>query len=266
MDLALIAQRIAHQVPDLKVGGSNPSGGTHGTMVSHQEKSRRVTERSAEEFRNLTRVVPEGDEVEPVALIDISGSMGDPAAPGSHILKYQVVTEAMRTIVRLLYTLDSQAESELAAGEDKGGLLVFTFSHEANEVGDLTPDNFDAKWGAIEWGGGTQIVPAWDLATEAYDEEFGDKPKLDRPRLLALIITDGEAQDSKLFQQQLMATKGSAYICVCIIGHGSAHDETLTSYAKIADTNKHVRVVSFDSLTSAATLADAVKSLLGVGE
>lgn len=56
---------------------------------------------------------------------------------------------------------------------------------------------------------------------------------------------------------------GGTYICVAIRGYGADHDRTLADYQRIAATNKHVRVVSFDSETGPNVLAKGLISLLG---
>jgi hypothetical protein len=213
--------------------------------------------------QDLRPVVPAGVEKEPIALIDTSGSMDWPTSDGGHIKRRDLVGEAMGTLVATLGAEDSQAEAEAAAGEDAGGLMTVLFSNEAVELGDLNEGNWRRKWNSIEWGGGTTIMPGWAMVVDNYMEEFGDQPKTERPALLALVITDGEASDIAEFEAECAKATGGTYICVAIVGYGADHDRTLADYQRIAATNKHVRVVSFDSETDPNVLSQGLISLLG---
>lgn len=214
-------------------------------------------------INDLNPVLKPGVPREPIAIIDTSGSMDWPASETSPVKRREVVGEAMGLLVAALAAQDAQAAREKAAGEDKGGLLTFTFASEATELGDLSPENWRQKWDAIRWGGGTQIMPAWALAEEAYLEEFGETPALDRPALLTLVITDGEARDAIDFANVLEQGKNLRYFCVAIVGYGSDHDQTLTAYQKVAQNNRYVRVVTFGGETNPQTIADGLISLVG---
>jgi hypothetical protein len=101
----------------------------------------------------------------------------------------------MGIIVEKLGAEDSQAAAEEEAGEDAGGLMTVTFAVDnVQKIGDLSPDNWREKWSKIRWGNQTEIMPGWNALNEVYLDEFGDTPALDRPKMLALIITDGEAK------------------------------------------------------------------------
>ena len=212
--------------------------------------------------QDLSPVVPKGVEKEPVALIDTSGSMSWPAAEGSTIERREIVGEAMGMLVAKLGAEDSQAEAEAAAGEDAGGLMTVLFATEATELGDLNEANWKEKWASIRWGGGTHVMPGWGLVVDDYMEEFGDTPKQDRPALLVLVITDGEADDMAAFEAECAKTAGGTYICVAIVGYGADHDATLAAYQKLAETNKHIRVVTFGSETDPTVLANGLISLV----
>lgn len=214
-------------------------------------------------INDLNPVLKPGVPREPIAIIDTSGSMSWPASPNNSVQRREVVGEAMGMLVAALAAQDAQAAKEKEAGEDKGGLLTFTFASEASELGDLSPENWQKKWNSIQWGGGTVIMPAWALAEEAYLEEFGETPALDRPALLTLIITDGEAKDAAQFARVLEQAKTGRYFCVAIVGFGPEHDETLNGYQKVAGANPHVRIVTFGGETNPQTVADALISLVG---
>jgi hypothetical protein len=221
-------------------------------------------------IQDLSPVVPKGVDKEPLAVIDTSGSMTWPAAEGSPIERRSVVGEAMGKLVAKLEVEDAQAAKELEAematgGEgEAGGLMTVLFADADNArvLGDLNDANWQEKWGSIAWGGGTFIMPGWQLAVDNYMEEFGDTPKQDRPALLALVITDGEAKDMAEFEAECAKTTGGTYICVAIIGFGPEHDATLAAYQKLADANKHVRVVTFGSETDPDVIAEGLISLV----
>jgi hypothetical protein len=205
-----------------------------------------------------------GVEKEPMLLLDTTGSMSYPAADGSTLERRQVIGEALGRIVEVLGAEDSQAAKEQAAGEeDKGGLMTVTFAGgTAESIDDLNTDNWRAKWNNIRWGGGTVIMPGWETLVDTYMEEFGDVPKLDRPHLLALVITDGEADDTDQFAQTLAQAKGGVYVCIAILGYGTEHDRALQVYKQIEAQNDHVRVVTFGGETDPDTIADGLLSMI----
>ena len=214
---------------------------------------------------DLSPVVKAGVEKEPVALIDTSGSMSWPVADGSDVRRMDVVGEAMGLLVKNLEDQDSQAAAEQAAGDDEhGGLLVHLFSDHATELGDLNSANWRQKWDSIRWGGGTRIMSAWEAAQDDYLEEFGDVPALDRPALLTLVITDGEAQDGAEFAQVLEQAGAQRKFCVAVLGFGPDHDRTLAAYKAVEARNgKHVRVVTFGGETDPASIAGDLITLIG---
>lgn len=213
--------------------------------------------------QDLSPVVPTGVEKEPILLLDTSGSMSWPTSDGGHVARRDLVGEAMGLLVTKLGAEDSQAEEEAAAGEDAGGLMTVLFSDEAEVLGDLSETNWRQKWATIPWGGGTHIMPGWSLVIDNYLEEFGETPKTERPALLVLVITDGEATDIAQFEAECAKAQGGTYICVAIVGYGVEHDRTVTDYQKIAASNSHVRVVSFESETDPSVVAEALISLVG---
>jgi hypothetical protein len=212
---------------------------------------------------DLSPMLQPGVEKEPMLLLDTTGSMSYAAAEGSTVERRQVIGEAIGRIVEVLGAEDSQAAKEQAAGEDAGGLMTVTFAGgTAESIDDLSPDNWRDKWRAIRWGGGTQIMPGWEKLVDTYLEEFGEIPKQDRPHLLALVITDGEADDTDQFAQTLAQAKGGVYVCIAILGYGEEHDRALQVYKQIEAQNDHVRVVTFGSETDPNTIADGLLSMI----
>jgi hypothetical protein len=212
---------------------------------------------------DLSPMLKPGVEKEPMLLLDTTGSMSYPVAEGSTVERRQLIGEALGRIVEVLGAEDSQAAKEHAAGEDAGGLMTITFAGgSAINIDDLSPDNWRQKWSQIRWGGGTRIMPGWEMLVEQYLEEFGDVPKLDRPHLLALVITDGEADDTDQFAQTLAQAKGGVYVCIAILGYGQEHDRALQVYKQIEAQNDHVRVVTFGSETNPDVIANGLLSMM----
>jgi hypothetical protein len=211
---------------------------------------------------DISPVAAAGVEIEPMALIDTTGSMTWPNEDGGQTARKDVLGEAMGIIVEKLGAEDSQAEKE--SGEDAGGLMTVTFAQDnVQKIGDLSPANWRTKWDQIRWGNGTEIMPGWNALGEVYLDEFGDVPQLDRPKMLALVITDGEAIDTDAFAEEMRKVGNRAYVVLAVMGYGEEHDRALRVYQDVASTNDHVRVVSFGNTTDPNRLADAVVSLVG---
>lgn len=216
-------------------------------------------------INDLNPMLKEGVEKEPIALIDTSGSMSYAVADGTNVSRWEVVGEAMGLLVKELEDEDSQAADEQAGGDDdKGGLLTYGFAGSVTEFGDLNSSNWRERWGKARVGGGTYIMPAWDKAQAEYLNEFEDVPTIDRPALLTLVITDGEAADADQFTKVLESAKAGRYFCVAIVGHGAEHDRTLRAYKEAEKANpKYVRVVTFGGETDPTVIAEGLKSLVG---
>jgi hypothetical protein len=213
---------------------------------------------------DISPVAAAGVLKEPMALIDTTGSMTWENEEGSGTARKDVLGEAMGIIVEKLGAEDSQAAAEEEAGEDAGGLMTVTFAVDnVQKIGDLSPDNWREKWSKIQWGNQTEIMPGWNALNEVYLDEFGDTPALDRPKMMALIITDGEARDTDAFAAEMAKVGKSAYIVICIMGYGDEHDRALAVYQKVAEANDHVRVVSFGNSSDPNRIADAVISMVG---
>lgn len=213
---------------------------------------------------DLTPLAP-GDEVEPMLGIDVSSSMNDPAAPGSHVTKREVAEEILGAVIAGTEGLDSQAATERQSADEAeiGGVYSCAFSSGAQDLEDINSKNLHAKKASIKWGGGTYIMGAWNLLTNHYVEEFGGRPKISRPRLAAMFITDGEAHDAEQFAKELSKADDFIYAVIVIIGHGGDHDATLEQYLAIAAANPRVRVLSFDSETSGTTVGASLLQVLG---
>src|SRR5690348_13659671 len=152
-----------------------------------------------------------GEEKEPMLLLDTTGSMSYPTEAGGHTKRRETIQEAIKLIVSELAKEDSQAAHE----EEGGGLRTITFAGgEAHDIEDLNPDNLHDKWSQIRWGGGTYIMPGLEKLLEVYKEEFGSRPANERPMLMALVITDGEAEDTNEFARAISQVGGSMYVAL----------------------------------------------------
>lgn len=211
---------------------------------------------------NLEPLIPAGVEKEPMLLLDTTGSMMYPIAIGSPITRKDLVGEAMGALVGALEAFDSQALEEAARGEE-GGLMTITFAGgTAKCIDDLSSSNWRAKWAEIVWGGGTAIMPGWNLLEETYAEEFGERPNLDRPNILGIVITDGELTDAADFEKTMRNISSRTFVVIALVGYGDEHDRALASYKKIAEVNTRLRVVSFDSETDPLQIASDLLELV----
>lgn len=198
-------------------------------------------------------------EKEPMLLLDTTGSMNYPADAGGTVARKTVIQEAISLIVAKLAAEDSQAEHE----ESGGGLRTVTFADgHALDIGDLNPGNLRQKWARIHWAGGTRIMPGLNTLTRVYNEEFGAKPQDERPLLLALVITDGEADDTEAFTRTVARASGSLYVVLAILGYGPEHDSAMLAYQQVAATNAHVKVMSFAGETDPETIAGALLRMI----
>jgi hypothetical protein len=198
-------------------------------------------------------------EKEPMLLLDTTGSMNYPTSGNDQTPRKDTVREAISLIVDALATEDSQAAGE----EEGGGLRTVTFADgRAVDMGDLNPGNLAQKWGDIRWAGGTRIMPGWNTIIDTYQDEFGQKPPAERPLLLALVITDGEADDTETFAKAISAAAGGVYIVVALVGFGAEHDRALAAYRTIETNNAHVKTLTFASETNPQIIADALLRMI----
>lgn len=220
-------------------------------------------------LNNITPLAAPGKKVEPMLLIDLSGSEAEGAAPGSdRPRRIDVILEALPTIVEVLEAEDDEAADKAAAGEaeeEGGGVYTIGFSDEVFDFGDLNSDNLPEKRREIlsKLGGGTIITPGWNALTSHYDDEFAGREDAAQRVLAGLIITDGEADDADKFGQVLESQPEHVHTAVAIVGHGKRHDRTVTQYTEIARRNPRVRVLTFDSVTNPLVIARSMLALIG---
>lgn len=198
-------------------------------------------------------------EKEPMLLLDVTGSMNYGTSERDPTPRRETIKEAIGIIVATLAKEDAQAGHE----EEGGGLRTVVFAGgQASDIGDLNPTNLEEKWRAIRWAGGTRIIPGWNKLIETYSEEFGQTAPAERPLLMALVITDGEADDSDAFGKAIQKASGGVYVALAILGYGPEHDAALRSYQQIEAQNAHVRVLPFGSETDPQVIARALLHML----
>jgi hypothetical protein len=198
-------------------------------------------------------------EKEPMLLLDTTGSMNYGSAANDPTPRKDVIREAISIIVERLGAEDSQAAEE----EEGGGLRTVTFADgQARDIGDLNPDNLQEKWSHIRWAGGTRIMPGFNTLLKTYSDEFGSEPLEERPLLLALVITDGEADDTEAFKNTVARAAGSMYVALAIIGYGAEHDRALRAYQQVEAQNAHVKVLPFAGETDPEVIAGGLLRMI----
>lgn len=208
---------------------------------------------------NTNQFAQTEQEKEPMLLLDTTGSMNYGSAANDPTPRKDVIREAISIIVERLGAEDSQAAEE----EEGGGLRTVTFADgQARDIGDLNPDNLQEKWSHIRWAGGTRIMPGFNTLLKTYSDEFGSEPLEERPLLLALVITDGEADDTEAFKNTVARAAGSMYVALAIIGYGAEHDRALRAYQQVEAQNAHVKVLPFAGETDPEVIAGALLRMI----
>lgn len=197
-----------------------------------------------------------GETLEPMLLLDRTGSMNDPNDQTSWTPRREVIHHMIVKLSGALQKLDTAGQEEA----DEGGLRTVTFAGgEAEDVGDINPKNAEGKWGHIRWSGGTWIVPGFQKLLEVFKDEFGTSSNT---TLLAIVATDGEAEDINEFNRLLAQLGGGIYLVVLVLGYGDAHDKIVAAYDKIASVNHHVRVIPFTGDVTDDQVVDTLVAMI----
>jgi len=192
-------------------------------------------------------------------LLDTTGSMNYGTSATDPTPRKDTIREAINIIVTTLGKEDSQAAHEASGG----GLRTVTFADgNAYDLDDLNPRNLREKWAKIKWAGGTKIVPGWKKLFEVYMEEFGSRPPNQRPLLMALIITGGDADDADEFARILRGVGEGIYLTLAVIGYGDETTKAIQTYQYIQANNAHVKVLSFGSETNPEVIARALLKMI----
>lgn len=201
---------------------------------------------------------------EPALLVAATGSMTQSNEDGFNQSRKVVLGDAITQILDGLAARKQASPDQAAGAGTTDGLLTVTCTGgQAQSLGMLTPENHRQQWQQVTWTGEAEILPGLRLLTEAFEQEFGNVPEIDQPKMLALIITDSEALDSASFINEITKAEVSdTYVCIAVMGTGTEHDTVLSRYQEVAKHNDHVRVVDFGNTSSSATIAEATLSLL----
>lgn len=167
--------------------------------------------------------------VEPEQYPDCSQSTGWSWRHSPSTTTWTVQLGSMKGFLVPFAQLDSQAGKEKGGG----GIATYPFNHQylplsdkKDEDGeviiDLNPDNCDERLAyfmklypqyfqdGIPAAGGTEIMSAIAAGDEHFMEEFGEKPRGERPIRARVVWTDGELTDAAEFQAYLaQATAGT---------------------------------------------------------
>jgi hypothetical protein len=248
-------QQRPGQVPYAQIVYATPNGtGTAGTQVKPPPYTPNPAYHAAA-FQDLNKGV---DEIEPMLLLDITGSMNFPISSATQVSRKSVIQESIGIIVRKLGQVDSQAQHEQGDDDEGGGLRTVTFADgKGTDIGDLNGDNLRIKWSKIQFGGGTYLVPGWRELKRVYKEEFGSRPYAEQPKLLCLLITDGEAADLDEFIRLLSnESYEKTYIGIALLGYGEDHEQAYNSFMRLVQHNQHVRLMNFGAESNPAEIAN----------
>lgn len=209
--------------------------------------------------------VKKGEELEPMLILDTTASMNYATSKDDKTPRKDTVREALSLIVEELARNDTQGKHE----EGGGGLRTITFSGgHAVDLEDLNPSNLNQKWKDIKFVGGTYIIPAWMKMLDIFKEEFGHRQACSRPKLLALIVTDGEAEDTDEFahlilQKNNVIPLASLYIVIAVLGYGAEHSRAVQRYRSIASSNApSIRVIPFGAETDPSLISNVLLATL----
>ena len=209
-----------------------------------------------------------GREKEPIFLIDISGSNGEPAGPDSAMTKQQLLMVAIPLAAGKLAGDDSQAANEVGTG--KGGVRSFAFNEpdafydwdeeeeefdDSRDLGDLSEANVQEKLGGAPWGGRTYIMPAVRAAEKAFQGEFGSVPLRKRPTMEVVVWTDGQLSDEKDFEEWLAQADETCVVGVAVVGYGHGHDTAVAAYQRLAAKNRYISVVALTGVSDPTEVA-----------
>ncbi|KAJ3030925.1 UNVERIFIED_CONTAM: hypothetical protein HDU68_007286 [Siphonaria sp. JEL0065] len=193
-------------------------------------------------------------------LLDTTGSMQGEASQHSFVSRLDVVKRSIGFIVKEL----ADADTEFEQGNGQGGLRTVTFSGGyANDIGDLNPGNLDQKFNNIVWEGSTLIVAGFSKILDIYNGQFGDLPLYNQPKMVTLVITDGEALDiNDLAVMILTMDFTNIYLVFALIGFGTDYENARVRLAELSKLNNHIRVIEMKNETQAHEIANVCLSLV----
>jgi len=197
----------------------------------------------------------------PVLLLDTTGSMNEPCTSGGSVLRKDLVLSCVTVLIEMISLYD---DSENQPPGFKKGLPIITFNHIERGLyrGFLHGENLRQEWPLIQFHGGTHIMDGLRTLLKTYEEHFLQLPQDQWPLLLCLVITDGELQDGKEFEEHLKHMHGRAFVEIAVVGYGEDHDRALHHYRNICKHHHHVRCTPFTGETDPHMIAVQLLSLV----
>jgi hypothetical protein len=247
-----------------------------------------------------------GIEVEPEQLVDVSPSLAWPWVSDEKVRTWEIELASVKGITEPFAVMDSQAAAEQAraggAAEAAGGVATWPFSNkylplsdqrddEGEEIIDVNPSNFDARWAhflrmypryfenGVPTHGGTEIMTAVRAADEHFMEEFGERPRGKRPKRARIVHTDGLLKDADKFRTYLSQAKpvtdaassvtqlGShgewdeAWLIAIYGEEGGESREAYQQYVELARDHSWIHPVYFASVMNGAEAAEDIAYL-----
>lgn len=195
---------------------------------------------------------------EPMLLLDVTASMNAPISVKKSTARLKVVEE----VIRLLVEQISYAFSNNPKKKKGSGLRTITFAGGTSEdINELTPTNFFNRWNKIKWEGNTRIMAGWRALNQVFLKEYGRLPLDQRPVMLALVVTDGDALDIEEFEQSLQSDQ-NAYVVIAIVGYGEDHDRALNQFNLISKANPRLKVIPLLGTDDAQLIAGTLLSMI----
>jgi len=193
----------------------------------------------------------------PVILLDTTGSMNEPTSSGGQVTRKETSRHCLATLIDMLAPVDTVDQINIDPNSAWKGVTVVTFNGMDRGVnrGLIHLGNLAQEWSKIRFHGATHVMDGWRTMLDSYERQFFDKPQFQRPLLLAVIITDGELQDAKEFEDHLKRVRGKVFVEIAVVGFGEDHDRALKHYQKITKKHDHVRATAFTNETDPANIA-----------
>lgn len=222
-------------------------------------------------------------EVEPEMYLDCSESEGWAWETRPDVNTWGIQVAAVRSFIVPFEQLDSQAAGEQVGGTDEaGGVFAYPFSNlylvlgDGPDDGDLNTANFDRKMTAFArkyFGpaglprGGTEIMTAITAGDRHFMDEFGGRPRDERPVRARVVWTDGMLNDADQFRSYLahatLSPEGfgshgewDEAWAVGIIGEPGGGKEAYDQYAALAKDHPWIHAYYFEGVANPDEVAE----------
>jgi len=192
--------------------------------------------------------IPPGAPKVPMLLLDTTGSMAFPIAPGSPLPRAALARAALERLV---------AAVEARQGYNAPGLRAMAFANGAVlDMGYLRTPGFAQTWAALVWAGGTFVAPAIAAVHAAFAAEAPGGTTL-----ALLLLTDGAPADLAALEAAL-ARPAACRVLVGLLGYGEEHDLACDAYVKLASRYPLLKLVTFLGEESPDAIAATLARLL----